>query len=84
MKLASEAFDKQQAPIVFGWILTGHQLGAATAAFGAGVIREQASRYLFAFVAAGAMGQIAAGLLLLSLACGRGLVPEPFGQGGRE
>ncbi|WP_390902693.1 MFS transporter [Sphingomonas oryzagri] len=67
VKLANEAFGEQEAPIVFGWIQTGHQLGAAFAAFGAGVIREQSGTYLPAFLAAGAMGVIAAGVLLLSL-----------------
>ncbi len=50
---------------------TGHQLGAAFAAFGAGVIREQSGTYLPAFLAAGAMGVIAAGVLLLTLRQGR-------------
>jgi MFS family permease len=67
VKLANAAFGEQEAPIVFGWILTGHQLGAAFAAFGAGVIREQYGTYLPAFLAAGAMGVIAAGILLLTL-----------------
>jgi len=67
MKLTNEAFGEQEAPIVFGWIQTGHQLGAAFAAFGAGVIREQSGTYLPAFLAAGAMGVIAAGVLLLTL-----------------
>ncbi len=76
VKLANEAFGEQEAPIVFGWVLTGHQLGAAVAAFGAGVIREQAGTYLPAFLAAGAMGVIAAGVLLLSLG-GRNHALEP-------
>jgi predicted MFS family arabinose efflux permease len=69
VKLANEAFGEQEAPIVFGWIQTGHQLGAA--AFGAGVIREQSGTYLPAFLAAGAMGVIAAGVLLLTLRQGK-------------
>ena len=64
VKLANSAFGEQEAPIVFGWIQTGHQLGAALAAFGAGVIRETTGTYLPAFVIAGATGVIAAGLLL--------------------
>ncbi|MCH7862090.1 MAG: MFS transporter, partial [Proteobacteria bacterium] len=64
VKLANDAFGEQEAPIVFGWIQTGHQLGAALAAFGAGVIREATGTYLPAFVVAGATGVIAAGLLL--------------------
>lgn len=67
VKLASLAFGERDAPIVFGWIQTGHQLGAAAAAFGAGFIRQQMGSYLPSFVAAGAMGLVAAGALLLSL-----------------
>jgi predicted MFS family arabinose efflux permease len=67
VKLANRAFGERDAPIVFGWIQTGHQLGAAAAAFGAGLIRQQSGTYMPAFVAAGAMGVVAAGVLLMSL-----------------
>lgn len=60
MKLTNQTFGEQQAPIVFGWIMVGHQLGAATAAFGAGIIREQTATYLPAFLAAGAFAVLAA------------------------
>lgn len=66
VKLCNQAFGEQDAPIVFGWIQAGHQLGAATAAFGAGLIRQQSGSYMPAFVAAGAMGVVAAFALLLS------------------
>ncbi len=67
VRLASQAFGEQEGPIVFGWIQTGHQIGAAVAAFGAGVVRQQSGTYVPAFVAAGAMGVLAAGVLLVSL-----------------
>lgn len=67
VKLANQAFGEQEAPIVFGWIQTGHQLGAACAAFAAGVIREQSGSYAPAFVAAGIMGVAAALVLLVTL-----------------
>jgi MFS family permease len=67
VKLASRAFGEQEGPIVFGWIQTGHQLGAAVAAFGAGVVRQLSGTYVPAFVAAGLMGVVAAGVLLASL-----------------
>ena len=60
VKLANMSFGEREAPILFGWIMTGHQLGAATAAFGAGVIREQAGSYLPAFVLAGGFAVLAA------------------------
>jgi MFS family permease len=60
VKLSNLQFGERDAPIMFGWIMAGHQLGAATAAFGAGLIREQTGTYLPAFVAAGALAVAAA------------------------
>jgi MFS family permease len=48
------------ANIVFGWIFAGHQLGAATAAFGAGYTRTNYQTYLPAFFAAGVLCVLAA------------------------
>lgn len=64
VRLANGAFGDRDGPIVFGWVLVAHQMGAAVAAFGAGVIREQAGTYLPAFVLAGAFG-IAASLVFV-------------------
>ena len=55
--------------IVFGWIFTGHQIGAASAAFFAGVMRTELGTYQQAFEIAGATGLVAA---LLALMVGRG------------
>ncbi|ABQ68892.1 major facilitator superfamily MFS_1 [Rhizorhabdus wittichii RW1] len=60
MALANRHFGEAKAPIIFGWVMTGHQIGAAVAAFGAGLIREQTGSYLLAFVIAGAFGVLAA------------------------
>ena len=76
VKLASSAFGERDAPIVFGWIQCGHQIGAATAAFGAGVIRQAAGSYLPAFTMAGATGVLAAAVLLGWIARGR-ITPAP-------
>ena len=54
VKLAGQAFGRDKAPVVFGWVFTGHQIGAATAAFGAGLTRDALLTYLPAFYAAGA------------------------------
>lgn len=43
------------APIVFGWIFASHQIGAAIAAFGAGVIRDHAGSYALAFTISGGL-----------------------------
>lgn len=72
VKLANEAFGEQEAPIVFGWIQTGHQLGAACAAFGAGLIREHSGTYAPAFIAAGIIGVVAALVLVMTMGRGSG------------
>ena len=72
LRLATEAFGVARAPIVFGWIFTGHQIGAASAAFLAGVMRTELGTYQQAFEIAGVTALIAAGLALL---VGRGARP---------
>ena len=64
VKLTVTRFGRERANLVFGWIFAGHQLGAATAAFGAGVSRPVLLSYLPAFFAAGALCLIAAVLIL--------------------
>ena len=53
LALTNRAFGSQKAPVIFGWILASHQLGAALAAFIAGYSRSVSGSYLQAFVAAG-------------------------------
>ena len=64
LRLANEAFGATRAPIVFGWIAGGHQLGAASIALGAGVLRVSSGRYDWAFLGAGALCIGAAALSL--------------------
>jgi sugar phosphate permease len=71
VKLAGQAFGRERAPLVFGWIFTAHQLGAAIAALGAGLSRDALASYLPAFYLAGAACLVAA---LLALAIRR---PRP-------
>lgn len=59
VRLATQAFGERDGPIVFGWIAAGHQLGAATAAIGAGMIRASQGQYVEAFIIAGAAGLVA-------------------------
>ena len=49
---------------MFGWVFAGHQIGAASAAFGAGFSRTAFATYLPAFFVAGALCMIAAVLVL--------------------
>ncbi|MDT2020214.1 MFS transporter [Methylocella sp. CPCC 101449] len=65
VKLAAQHFGREKANLVFGWVFAGHQLGAATAAFGAGLSRTVLDSYLPAFFVAGALCLIAAALVLL-------------------
>ncbi|WGR95572.1 MFS transporter [Bradyrhizobium sp. ISRA443] len=65
VRIANEAFGDKNAPLVFGWVVAGHQLGAACAAFFAGFMRSAQGNYLEAFMIAGLTGIIAAVLSLL-------------------
>jgi sugar phosphate permease len=65
VRLAAKTFGPERAGIVFGWVFTAHQLGAAIAAYGAGLSRTELLTYLPAFYAAGGACIIAAALVLL-------------------
>ena len=77
VKLATDAFGRERAPIVFGWVMAAHQVGAGAAALGAGVIRTQSGAYHLAFLISGAMCLVAA---LMALAIGR---QRPVPEAGR-
>jgi predicted MFS family arabinose efflux permease len=55
LRLANAHFGEADGPIIYGWIFTGHQAGAATAAIGAGLIRDLAGEYASAFLAGGVL-----------------------------
>jgi MFS family permease len=65
VRLINATFGDTAAPIVFGWIAMGHQLGAASATFLAGVLRTVQGTYLETFVAAGFLALAAAMMSLL-------------------
>ncbi|GAB3446949.1 MFS transporter [Actinophytocola sediminis] len=62
--LCRERFG-ERGPVVFGWVFAAHQIGAAVAAFGAGMVRDLRGNYDLAWWFAGGLCVIAA---LLSLA----------------
>jgi predicted MFS family arabinose efflux permease len=64
VRLTNEAFGERDAPVIFGWVVAGHQIGAACAAWMAGYVRQSAGSYSMAFVVAGATGLIAAFIAL--------------------
>jgi sugar phosphate permease len=53
VKLAAQTFGKERAGAIFGWVFAAHQLGAATAAYGAGLTRTLMLTYNPALFAAG-------------------------------
>ncbi|MES2532424.1 MAG: MFS transporter [Pseudomonadota bacterium] len=65
VKLAGAAFGPAKVGLVFGWVFAAHQLGAATAAYGAGFVRTLLLTYTPALYAAGAACLMAAGLVLI-------------------
>ncbi|QGQ96454.1 MFS transporter [Paenibacillus psychroresistens] len=53
VRLTSDVFGKEKAGMVFGWIVVAHQIGASTAAYGAGVMRDLLGSYTLPFIVAG-------------------------------
>jgi sugar phosphate permease len=53
VKLCSAEFGKERAGLVFGWVFAAHQLGAATAAYAAGLTRTILLTYNPVLTAAG-------------------------------
>ncbi len=64
VRLTTDVFGKESAPVVFGWIVAGHQLGAAFAAFGAGVLRADLGTYTLASTISGGLCLVAALVVL--------------------
>jgi len=62
--LCREIFG-DRGTIVFGWVFAAHQIGAATAAFGAGVIRDAFGTYSYAWWSGAALCGIAAALSIV-------------------
>lgn len=68
VRLAERAFGKSNAAVMFGWVGASHQIGAACAAWLAGVWRTDMGSYGGAFAIAGV---ICVGAGFLALAIGR-------------
>lgn len=64
VRLSADAFGSERTNVTFGWIFAAHQIGAACAAFGAGVARTNFSSYLPALYVAGAACLVASALVL--------------------
>jgi predicted MFS family arabinose efflux permease len=64
VRLTNDVFGSKDAPIIFGWIVAGHQLGAAFAALLAGVLRNSLGTYTVATMISGALCLVAAVMVL--------------------
>ena len=68
IRLAAGRFGKERAAIIFGWLMVFHQIGGATAAFVAGILRVDLGTYLQAFILSGMLCLIAAVMVLFMTA----------------
>jgi len=79
MRLVIAAFGKPATPIVYGWLFVGHQIGAASIAYLAGVLRADLGSYMTPFLLSGMLCLVAAaGVLWI------GRRPSGFAAGPAE
>jgi predicted MFS family arabinose efflux permease len=64
VRLATDVYGKDSAPVVFGWVVAGHQLGAAFAALGAGMLRASLGTYTVASMISGGLCLVASIIVL--------------------
>ena len=57
--LVADRFGRHNVGVVYGWVFAAHMVGAAIAAWVAGIVRESVGDYAAAFVAAGWIAIIA-------------------------
>ena len=74
--LVADRFGRHNVGIVYGWVFAAHMLGAAIAAWVAGIVRESVGDYAPAFVAAGWIA-IIAGFAALAIRRPSSGVPVP-------
>jgi predicted MFS family arabinose efflux permease len=60
VRIVTDRFGAARGPVVFGWIFTGHQLGAAFAAYGGGLVRTGLGSYATATLVSGTLCVLAA------------------------
>lgn len=74
--LAADRFGRHNVGIVYGWIFAAHMVGAAIAAWAAGVVRDSVGDYAAAFVAAGSLAMVAGFAALFIKRSAGGQVPR--------
>ncbi|HEX6868977.1 MAG TPA: MFS transporter [Candidatus Limnocylindrales bacterium] len=72
--LTADRFGQHNVGVVYGWVFAAHMIGAAIAAWVAGIVRDSVGDYAAAFVAAGWIAIIAG---FAALAIRRTRPPEP-------
>lgn len=65
INLSRQMFGIQKSGIIYGWIFASHQVGAATAAFGGGLIYKFFNTYTWAFFLAGVFCVLASLFVML-------------------
>ena len=79
VRIVADRFGRERVGPVFGWIFAAHQFGGSLAAFGAGALHTWLGDYLVAFMTAGALCLLAAGLIIgLARPRGPALVLRPL------
>jgi len=64
VRLTADLLGRDRVSTNFAWIFASHQLGSAMAAFGAGALRTWLGNYQIAFMGAGLLCLVAAGLVI--------------------
>ncbi len=62
--LTADLFGRRSVGMLFGWIFFSHQIGAALASYVGGRVYDLTGTYDWAFISAGILGILAAGMVL--------------------
>ena len=57
--LTADTFGRRNVGVVYGWVFAAHMVGAAVAAWGAGIIRDTQGSYTIAFISAALLAGLA-------------------------
>ena len=64
VRLIGNCFGKEKSGLVYGWVFASHQIGSASAAYLAGLLRADLGSYLEAFIISGMLCFLAALMVL--------------------
>jgi len=74
--LTADLFGRRSVGMLFGWIFLAHQIGAGLASYVGGFVYDHTGTYDLAFLSAGVLGILAAGMVLAIREPGRA-APAP-------